>query len=123
MRMKGCVYSHLCLRHPLKQPVVDLVEFKFKQIRPLVCSHMTEFAAGVDVCVFMKGRGADFDEPLRIEEDTNWASEQTYVYIPIYLLHSIWSLVKTYIPCYWVQQVKGQYDQSAKGSCGDAAGP
>lgn len=32
-------------------------------------------------------------------------------------------LVKSYIPCYWVQQVKGQYDQSAKGSCGDAAGP
>lgn len=80
------------------------------------------------MCVFLKGRGADFDEPLRIEEDTNWASEQTYVCIRIYLLHSIWSLVKTYIPCYympryWVQQVKGQYDQSAKGSCGDAAGP
>ncbi|XP_077072532.1 leucine-rich repeat and calponin homology domain-containing protein 1 isoform X7 [Siphateles boraxobius] len=26
---------------------------------------------------YIKGRGADFDEPLRIEEDTNWASEQT----------------------------------------------
>ncbi|XP_016325114.1 leucine-rich repeat and calponin homology domain-containing protein 1-like [Sinocyclocheilus anshuiensis] len=25
---------------------------------------------------YIKGRGADFDEPLRIEEDTNWASEQ-----------------------------------------------
>ncbi|XP_068079730.1 leucine-rich repeat and calponin homology domain-containing protein 1 isoform X6 [Danio rerio] len=26
---------------------------------------------------YIKGRGADFDEPLRIEEDTNWVSEQT----------------------------------------------
>ncbi|KAK7154110.1 hypothetical protein R3I94_007470 [Phoxinus phoxinus] len=26
---------------------------------------------------YIKGRGAEFDEPLRIEEDTNWASEQT----------------------------------------------
>ncbi|XP_016322088.1 leucine-rich repeat and calponin homology domain-containing protein 1 isoform X2 [Sinocyclocheilus anshuiensis] len=26
---------------------------------------------------YIKGRGADFDEPLRIEEDNNWASEQT----------------------------------------------
>ncbi|XP_042619649.1 leucine-rich repeat and calponin homology domain-containing protein 1-like isoform X3 [Cyprinus carpio] len=26
---------------------------------------------------YIKGRGADFDEPLRIEEDTNWASVQT----------------------------------------------
>lgn len=26
---------------------------------------------------YIKGRGADFDEPLRIEEDTIWASEQT----------------------------------------------
>lgn len=35
--------------------------------------------------VCLKGRGADFDEPLRIEEDTNWASEQTYVYIRIFI--------------------------------------
>ncbi|XP_059417925.1 leucine-rich repeat and calponin homology domain-containing protein 1-like isoform X5 [Carassius carassius] len=26
---------------------------------------------------YIKGRGVDFDEPLRIEEDTNWVSEQT----------------------------------------------
>ncbi|XP_042587123.1 leucine-rich repeat and calponin homology domain-containing protein 1-like isoform X2 [Cyprinus carpio] len=26
---------------------------------------------------YIKGRGADFDEPLRIEEDSNWTSEQT----------------------------------------------
>ncbi|XP_058642002.1 leucine-rich repeat and calponin homology domain-containing protein 1 isoform X6 [Onychostoma macrolepis] len=26
---------------------------------------------------YIKGRGADFDEPLRIEEDNNWTSEQT----------------------------------------------
>ncbi|TRY59210.1 hypothetical protein DNTS_014608 [Danionella cerebrum] len=26
---------------------------------------------------YIKGRGADFDEPLRIEEDTSWVSEQT----------------------------------------------
>lgn len=45
------------------------------------------------MCVFLKGRGADFDEPLRIEEDTNWASEQTYVYIRIFIAF-IWSLVK-----------------------------
>lgn len=53
------------------------------------------------MCVFLKGRGADFDEPLRIEEDTNWASEQTYVYIRIFIAF-IWSLVKTYIPCYYI---------------------
>lgn len=87
------------------------------------------------LCVCLKGRGADFDEPLRIEEDTNWASEQTYVYIRIFIrlvcmlvslcfypFLLICLLVKTYVPCYCVQQVKGQYDQSAKGSCGDATG-
>ncbi len=37
------------------------------------------------VCVCLKGRGADFDEPLRIEEDDNWTSEQTYVYIEIFV--------------------------------------
>jgi len=67
----------------------------------------------VCVCVCLKGRGADFDEPLRIEEDINWASEQTFVYICIfillvlclylfYLFLLICSVVKTYTYIYHV---------------------
>ncbi len=55
----------------------------------------------------LKGRGADFDEPLRIEEDDNWTSETNVcLYRDIYHMYLcvlssfnscivlIWSLVK-----------------------------
>lgn len=61
----------------------------------------------VFVCVCLKGRGADFDEPLRIEEDTIWASEQTYVYLLIFIIRSFSSCFYDYlffpVPVpYWV---------------------
>ena len=40
--------------------------------------HVTA-AAGADVCVCVSVQGrtaADFDEPLRIEEDSHWPTEQ-----------------------------------------------
>uniref|UniRef100_A0AAR2KL22 Calponin-homology (CH) domain-containing protein n=1 Tax=Pygocentrus nattereri TaxID=42514 RepID=A0AAR2KL22_PYGNA len=38
--------------------------------------HCRDSALSSRFVSYIKGRGGDFDEPLRIEEDSNWASEQ-----------------------------------------------